>query len=207
MAGCDGMERSPGPIHAMGLHSSLLPHLRCGTWLPALWQAFHEGSLKFWSPVRWWPRRKISFSFKASQVKLSLSLSRYGSQQNSGLHNRPGCPAETWLLTSFGLVLALLLVPFLVADMKGLAELVSTFWTHYLLAQEHLHQPNDIFLRPAWILLSPSVELHHRLTVSNEDVRSVCKALGRGDERTCKTDSTPELQMPFPHLQCFKAKV
>lgn len=41
----------------------------------------------------------------------------------------PGTPAETGLLTSLGLALAFLCVPFLAADMKGMAELISTFQT------------------------------------------------------------------------------
>lgn len=130
MTGLDGMELKPGPLRAVGLHYSLLHHLCSWSWLPALWQAFHEGPHKLWSPVRLSPRRKMSFSFKASQVKLSLSLSRYVSQQNSVMLHTSGSPAETGLLTSFGLVLAFLLFLFLSVDMQGLAELVSAFQTN-----------------------------------------------------------------------------
>lgn len=129
MAGFDGMELNPGPLCAVGLHYSFIT-CALGAGFQHCDRLFIKDPNKFWCPVRLSPRRKISFSFKASQVKLSLSLSRCVSQQNSGMPHTSGSPAETGLLPSFGLVLAFLLFLFLAVGMQGLAELVSAFQTN-----------------------------------------------------------------------------
>lgn len=164
--------------------------------LPALWQAFCEGPLRFQSPVRLWP---IS-------VKLSLPLWRMGTiaELRSEAYIRESCRGRIAHLFRASASFP----PFYFLR----SGCVETSWIGLCISGECLEQEHRHLLSLTFQKL-PGVSCSLALGSITAWLLAKMPAVytklweEKKDERTCKTHCTCKLWVPSPHFQTFKAQV